>query len=118
MVSIVRAFFYGFLIWLITFVVAFALSPLKESWRLLFESIMPVALSLAVAVLALVYFRRIKHGFIREGVLLGWLWLGISIVIDLPLMLSPPMDMTLVEYTAFADPDHHDCDGRRPYSSW
>jgi hypothetical protein len=61
---------------------------------------MPVTLSLVVVGLALPYFRRVRGRFIKEGVLLGCLWFAISVVIDLPLMLNPPMNLTLVEYTA------------------
>jgi hypothetical protein len=100
MASLGRAVLFGFLVWLIPFVVSFSIAPLKESWRSLFESIMPVTLSLVVVGLALPYFRRVRGRFIKEGVLLGCLWFAISVVIDLPLMLNPPMNLTLVEYTA------------------
>lgn len=49
MVSSGRAIFYGFLIWLIPFIVAFVIFPLRESARPLFESIMPVAVTVGLA---------------------------------------------------------------------
>ena len=109
-----RALGYGVLVWLIPFAVAFALFPLKESWRSLFESVMPVTGSLAVVWLAVSYFRKRKieagkiqvencnagAALIREGIQLGVLWMVISILIDLPLMLTPPLNYTLQEYVA------------------
>jgi hypothetical protein len=100
MTSWVKALLFGLLIWLVPFVVAFAAFPLKESWRSLFESIMPVTLTLTVVPCAVLYFRRVHTGFVREGIRVGLLWLGISVAIDLPLMLNPPINYTLTEYAA------------------
>lgn len=101
MVSSGRAIFYGFLIWLIPFIVAFVIFPLRESARPLFESIMPVAVTVAVVVFGVAYFKRVERGFVKEGVLLGLVWLAVSILIDAPLMLlGGPMKMTPGEYVA------------------
>jgi hypothetical protein len=95
-----RAVLYGFLIWLVPFLVAFAAFPLKTSWRSLFESIMPVTVAAIVVMCAIRYFRRHPPRSMRDGIVLGLLWMAISIVIDLPLMLSPPINYTLPEYAA------------------
>lgn len=101
MTAIGRAVLYGFIVWLIPFVVAFAIFPLRESARPLFESIMPVAIALAAVTLGIAYFRRVRHGYVREGLLLGVLWLVISVLIDAPLMLlGGPMRMSLGQYVA------------------
>lgn len=100
MASWSRAIGYGFLVWAITFAVSLGVSPLRTSWRTLFESIMPVVLAAVVVAFALLYFRRVAVAFVREGVWLGLLWLLINWIVDLPLMLSPPMNMTLAEYAA------------------
>jgi len=42
----------------------------------------------------------VPTAFVREGVMLGALWLALNVVIDLPLMLTGPMKMTLLEYAA------------------
>ena len=90
---------YGFLIWVIAFVVAFFLYPVRESNRPLFESIMPVVLALSTAVLGVRYFRGVTAGHRREGLVLGSVWLLINVGVDLPLMLTPsPMQMGLDEY--------------------
>jgi hypothetical protein len=95
-----RAILLGFAVWLFPFVVAFAIFPLKASWRSLFESIMPVTLAAVVVACTVRYFRQTGAASLREGARLGGLWLAISVLIDLPLMLSPPINMPLGEYVA------------------
>jgi hypothetical protein len=100
MVSFGKAVLFGFLIWLIAFVVAVAIFPIRESWRALFESIMPVVVAVATVTLAVRYVRNVRAAFLRECALLGALWFAINVLIDLPLMLTGPMKMTLVDYAA------------------
>ncbi len=96
-----RALLFGFLVWLIPFVVAFAIFPLRQSARPLFESIMPVTLTLVVVAFGLTYFKGVTRGFVREGVFLGLLWMAVSWVIDAPLMLlGGPMKMSIGDYAA------------------
>jgi hypothetical protein len=99
--SLRRAVLYGVTVWLVPFVVAFLIFPLRASNRPLFESIMPVAIALVVVVLAVSQVRRAGRASIRDGVLLGVLWLVISTGIDAPLMLlGGPMRMTIGQYVA------------------
>ncbi len=99
MTSVRKAVLYGFLIWLVPFVVAVAIFPLRESSRPLFESIMPVVVTIITVTLAVRYFRQVTHDYVREGMLIGALWLAICVLIDAPLMLlGGPMQMTLGEY--------------------
>ncbi len=101
MTSLRKALLFGFFIWLIPFVIAFLIFPLRESSRPLFESIMPVAVTAAVVWVGVLYFKGVKQDFVKEGLMIGLLWLAISLIIDLPLMLSGgPMQMTLAEYVA------------------
>jgi hypothetical protein len=96
-----KAVIFGFFVWLIPFVVAFAIYPLHESSRPLFESIMPVSIAIAVAVFGVRYLRAVHARFVQEGAILGLLWLAISVIIDAPLMLlGGPMQMTVAQYTA------------------
>ena len=96
--AIRRAILLGMANWAVVFAAAIALSGIKESWRLLFESLMPVVLAASTTALALVYFRARPLATVREGLLVGILWAAISLAIDLPLMLPPPMSMSLAEY--------------------
>ena len=95
-----KAILLGVLVWLIPFVVAVIAFPLKSSWRSLFESIMPLTLAVVVVSCAGLYFRSSLVCHRREGLLLGLIWLATSVAIDLPLMLSPPMNYALAEYAA------------------
>ena len=94
-----RAVGFGVLVWLIPFAVAFVVFPLRASNRPLFESIMPVAVTLAAVLLGVAYFRHVGAGHMREGVAIGVLWLAICMLIDAPLMLfGGPMQMSLTDY--------------------
>jgi hypothetical protein len=95
-----KAVIFGFLVWLIAFVAAVLIFPIRDSARPLFESIMPVVVTTATVSFAVLYFRRVSTGHLREGILLGVLWFAISLVIDLPLMLAGPIGMSLGEYMA------------------
>ena len=101
MVAGVRAIFYGILIWVAVFIVAMAVFSYRESNRPLFESIMPVAVTAATVFFAQLYFTRVEKDFLKEGVMLGLVWLAINLLIDLPMMFGGPLEMTLAEY--FAD---------------
>ena len=99
MAALRKAILYGFLIWVVAFLGAMVIFPLRESSRPVFESIMPVILASATVFFAHLYFKRVHSGFQREGLLLGLVWLATNLAIDLPLMLTPsPMQMTLGEY--------------------
>lgn len=91
---------YGFVLWLIPFIVAFAIFPVRESNRPLFESIMPVVLCAATVVLARAYFSRIDADFRRAGLTVGITWMVICVVLDLLLFTWGPMTMTLGAYMA------------------
>ena len=96
-----RALLYGLVVWVVPFVLSMLLFPLKRAGSPLFESAMAVIVAAVAAGMALIYFRRIHHRYLREGLLLGLAWLAISIAIDLPLMLFPPISMSAGQY--FAD---------------
>jgi hypothetical protein len=98
MKSLRWALVFGFLIWLIPFTVSILIFPLRTSNRPLFESIMPVVVTLCAVVLSILYFRKLGGGFVREGILLGVMWFVISIVIDLLMFMWGPMKMTFAEY--------------------
>jgi hypothetical protein len=100
MKSLPRALGLGFLVWLAPFVVAFMVFPFRESWRALFESVMAVTVSVVTVWLGLVYLRKLSSVTIKGGILVGLLWWVISVAIDLPLMLSRPINMTFVDYLA------------------
>jgi len=93
-----KAVLFGLAVWAIPFVVAVSIFQIRESDRVLFESIMPVAVVVAVVLFANIYFRNVKTSFFQEGVKLGLVWLAISIAIDLLMFSSGPMKMAFIDY--------------------
>ena len=91
MKSIKKALLYGFLVWLVPFVISFLMFPLKSSNRVLWESIMPVVISISAVLFSVLYFRRLQANFLKEAVLVGIIWLAISIILDLCLFMKGPM---------------------------
>ena len=90
---------FGILIWLISFLVSFVVFPLKESNRPLFESIMPVVLTITVVTFSILFFKRVDKEFMKEGFIVGIVWFTISIVIDLFMFIpESSMHMPLVDY--------------------
>lgn len=89
---------YGFLIWLIPFIIAFLIFPIHDSERPLFESIMAVVVTFSAVFFTILYFRKVDAAFFREGVFLGVSWFLISVAIDLPLFSAGPMKMAFVDY--------------------
>jgi hypothetical protein len=100
MKEIKKKLMYGVLLWAIPFVVSIFVFPLRSSDRPLFESIMPVVVVLCVVIFSALYFRKWADSkFISEGIVLGILWLVISLAIDLALFMpETPMQMSLVDY--------------------
>ncbi len=101
MTSIRKALLFGFFVWLVPFVVAFAVFPFRESNRALFESVMAVILTMATVLFGVLYMRGVTKRFVVEGVLIGVIWYAMSFAIDAPLMLlGGPMKMSFGEYVA------------------
>jgi hypothetical protein len=100
MKSIAQALLYGFFVWLVPFVTGFLVYPVRTSNRALFESIMPVAVTVSVVLFAYLYFKGGTRGAVREGTLLGLIWLVISVAIDLLMFMWGPMKMTFSSYMA------------------
>lgn len=59
--------FYGFLLWFFTLVISMALFPLKRSWPVLFDSIMPVALTIVTVVFVNLYFKSGRICSMKEA---------------------------------------------------
>ncbi len=90
MKSIKLVFLYGFLIWLIPFIVSFIIFPIHENDRTLFESIMPVVLTISTVLFSILYLKKVETKFLKEGILLGVIWFLISFIIDQFLFSAGP----------------------------
>jgi len=100
MKSIKKVLLYGFLVWLIPFIVSFLIFPLKSSNRVLWESIMPIVICGTTVTFAVLYLNRLQGSFFREAVLAGTTWLGINLLLDLLLFMEGPMKMPFIDYIA------------------
>jgi hypothetical protein len=94
-----RALGFGLLAWLLPFVVAVLAFSLRDRARPVFESVMAVGVAATATGLGLAYGIGRTALTARAGVLLGVVWLAMSILVDAPLMLlTGPMQMSLGAY--------------------
>lgn len=93
-----RAILYGFLLWLIPFIVGFVIYPLRASNRALFETIMPLTLTIGIVFFSILYFRKIDKELLSAGIRLGVIAFTLSILIDLLLFMWGPMKMSFADY--------------------
>src|SRR3990172_11000946 len=98
MKSIKLALIYAFLVWMIPFVIAFLIFPLRSSDRPFFESIMPVAVTVVAVIFTVLYFKKVEGQYLKEGVILGTIFFAISIAIDMLMFSKGPMAMPFVDY--------------------
>jgi hypothetical protein len=90
---------YGFIIWLVPFITSLLIYPIKLYLNPLFESIMPVIITLTVVIFSVAYFRGVNENFFKEGLLIGLVWFFLSIIIDLTLFIpESPMQMSFTNY--------------------
>ena len=82
--------------WLAPFVAGVALSGVRANDRIFFETIMPVVLSVT-AILFLVI-RPKAAASVGAGLVLGVMWLAISICLDLLMFMWGPMKMSFIDY--------------------
>ena len=90
------AIFWGIGIWAFVFIVAIFAFPLRENERPLFESIMPVALVLAVTFASTRNLKSITN--LSSGVKIGVIWLAVNFIIDQFMFSAGPMKMAFIDY--------------------
>ncbi|MBI3352759.1 MAG: hypothetical protein HY036_09290 [Nitrospirae bacterium] len=91
---------FGFLTWLVPFVVSFFFFMPDHTLAIdegLFKSIMIVIGSLTGAVLLVLYFKNVSSDYLRHGVIVGLIWLAINLALDF-LILMPMSHMAVSVY--------------------
>lgn len=91
---------FGFLTWLVPFVVSFFFFTPDHTLAIdegLFKSIMIIVGSLTGAVLLVRYFKNITSDYVRHGVIVGLVWLAINLALDF-LVLIPMSHMAVGAY--------------------
>ena len=97
MAPAIRAVLLGFLGWFVPFAVSFVLFPIRKSNAPLFTTLMYLVLLVTAGALLSLYFRRriLRPG---EAVMVGLLWLAMSLAFDYPLFAFGPLKMTAIAY--------------------
>ena len=98
----VKIILFGILSWLIPFIISFFFYSKDGQPKIdvfLFKSIMIVVGAITGATLLVLYFKKIKKDYLKEGIIIGIDWLIINIVLDL-IILIPMSGMTTGTYFA------------------
>jgi uncharacterized membrane protein YpjA len=91
---------YGFIAWLVPFIASIFFFTKEGGLAInifLFKSIMIVIGSITGAVLLVKYFKKIDTEYLKEGIIVGVVWFGINIMLDL-LVLIPMSGMSIPDY--------------------
>ena len=88
MKRILKILFFGFLVWLILFIIGFLIFPLQQTQILLFKTIMVVAGALVGMAMLVLYYRKVESNFVSEGIWVGVIWLTVNIVLDLIVLVG------------------------------
>lgn len=102
MKSIKKTLLYGILTWLIPFIIAIPFysrdgQPLIDIFLL--KSIMIIVGSIVGAVFLILYFKKVTENYLREGLIIGLIWLAINLILDF-IILIPMAKMDIGTYFA------------------
>jgi hypothetical protein len=92
---------YGLLIWLIPFIVSFLFVDAQGNFMIpetFFKSIMVVSGAFIGVILAVRYFKDVKGDYVKEGMILGAVWLIINLAIDLVFVQAGFFKMSVTAY--------------------
>jgi hypothetical protein len=93
---------FGIITWLVPFVVSFFFYSREGQLNInifLFKSIMIVVGSITGATFLVLYFRKLKKDYLKEGITVGLAWFAINILLDL-VVLVPMSGMSIGDYLA------------------
>jgi hypothetical protein len=96
----VRNVLYGFLAWLIPFVISIFFYTKEGGLTIdvfFFKTIMILVGALSAAILLILYFKKINTDYLKEGIYVGLTWFIINILLDL-LVLIPMSGMSITNY--------------------
>ncbi len=95
----IKVLLYGFLAWLIPFVISFLFyrNGQLSIDIFMFKSIMILVGAVVGAVLLILYFKDIHTDYLTQGIMVGLVWFVIMIALDL-VILIPMSGMALSEY--------------------
>lgn len=83
----VKTVAYAIVLWAVPFLVAIPLLPLMKSDPTFFKTIMIVVGTATGSALAAIYFRGVTHDFLRQGIVLGVVWIAVNWLLDFAILL-------------------------------
>jgi len=92
---------FGLVIWVVPFLVGFLFVDKEGNFIIsetFFKTIMIVIGSLVGVILAVKYFKGIRADFVKEGIIIGIIWLIINWIIDLIMVSVGFFPMTVGKY--------------------
>ena len=102
--NILKIIVLGFIVWLIPTIITYITS--FTSGLYLFDIISALSIAITVIVFSYLYFKKVNSHYIREGFIIGVVWLLISIVLDIILVLMGITKLTLTQYAVFVAPSY------------
>lgn len=94
---------FGFLVWLIPSLITLA-SNYFSSVFIVFEIISGMAIAVTVITFSYLYLMDINVNYVKEGVLIGVIWLLISIILDLLMIIVGITELNLNSYLMYVAP--------------
>lgn len=78
---------YGLIVWAVPFVSAIPLMGVMEADPIFFKTLMIVIGGISGAVCAVLYFNKVGRDFLKEGLILGLVWLIVNWLLDFVVLL-------------------------------
>lgn len=90
--------FLGFLVWAVPFITGMLTVPLQQSDRPLFESIMPIVITLITVGCSFQFFNKEKSVSFMNGLVIGFTWFVISVCLDSLFFIVGPFRIPFLVY--------------------
>jgi hypothetical protein len=100
--KVFRIIIFGLIVWLIPTIVTLLVS--YSNGLYLFDVISAIAIAATVIVFTYLYFKDIQNKYIKEGVIIGIVWLLISLILDIILIFLGITKLSLNEYAIYVAP--------------
>lgn len=97
MKGFLRTLVFGVLLWLVVFIGAMIVFPVKRSDPVFFETLMAIILSAATVAAGRIFFRA-EDISLKKCIGTGLTWMIVNMAIDLPLFSFGPMKRPFVDY--------------------
>jgi hypothetical protein len=93
---------FGFIVWLIPTIITLLVSYLE--FMSFFDVVSALAIAITVIVFTYLYFRDINVDLVKEGVIIGIVWLIMSLILDIVLIYLGITKLSLMEYAIYVAP--------------